>query len=172
MITVRPARIEDAAALCAAEREISRTPGLLVSQPDELSTENFAAIISGTANGAGCYVVAEEGGKVVGHGVLKPMDLRAVSHVFRLTIAVHPGHGGHGVGTAIMAALADWARRTPGVEKIELLVRASNQAALRLYRKFGFVEEGRFRNRIRLTNGCYVDDLSMAWFPKQAATAN
>ena len=138
-----------------------------MSQPDELSTEKFASTIAELANGAGRYLVAEEDGKVVGHGFLKPMDLRAVSHVFRLSIAVHPGHSGEGVGTAIMAALADWARRTTGVEKVELLVRSTNQPALALYRKFGFVEEGRFRNRIRLADGSYIDDLRMAWFPKQ-----
>ena len=167
MIVVRAARIEDAPTLCAAEREISRTPGRLVSQPEELSTESFATTIAAMAQGAGCYVVAEDSGALVGHGFLKPMDLQAVAHVVRLTIAVHPGHSGRGVGTAIMAALADWARRTPGVEKVELLARSTNQIALRLYRKFGFVEEGRFRHRIRLANGTYLDDVSMAWFPKQ-----
>lgn len=168
MVSVRVARVEDAPVLCVAEREISRTPGLLVSQPDELLPENFVSTIAALANGAGRYIVAEDEGKLVGHGFLKPMDLRAVSHVFRLTIAVHPGHSRRGVGTAIMAALADWARRTPGVEKVELIVRSTNEPALRLYRKFGFSEEGRFRDRIRLANGSYIDDISMAWFPKRA----
>jgi putative acetyltransferase len=68
-----------------------------------------------------------------------------------------------------MEALVDWARRTPGVEKVELIVRSTNDAARRLYGKFGFVEEGRFRNRIRLADGKYIDDISMAWFPKQPA---
>jgi putative acetyltransferase len=88
---------------------------------------------------------------VVGHAFLKPMDLRAVAHVFRL-----------------MATLIDWALRTR-VEKIELIVRSTNQPAIRLYRKFGFVEEGRFRNRVRLADGDYIDDVSMAWFPKRPA---
>src|SRR5687767_2551308 len=110
MITVRQALVEDAPALCAAEQETSRTPGLLVSQPDELSPESFASQIAALSDWSGCYVVVEEDGRILGHALLRPMDLRATSHVFRLTIVVHPGHTDHGVGTALMNALADWAR--------------------------------------------------------------
>src|SRR4029434_8851247 len=135
--------------------------GRLVSQPDELSPESFVSCITALTQGAGCYVVAEDEGEIVGHAFLKPMDLRAVSHVFRLTIAVHPGHIGRGVGTTIMAALCDWACRTPRVEKLELTVRSTNEPAVKLYRKFGFLEEGRFRNRIRLAAGRYIYYISM-----------
>jgi len=38
----------------------------------------------------GRYVVAEKDGKIVGHALLDPMPLEALSHVFRLTIVVHP----------------------------------------------------------------------------------
>src|SRR4029453_2350950 len=91
MITLREARVEDAATLCAAEQEISRSPGRLVSQPDELSPESFVSTITALTNGGGRYLVAEDEGEIVGHAFLKPMDLRAISHVFRLTISVHPG---------------------------------------------------------------------------------
>lgn len=59
-------------------------------------------------------------------------------------------------------ALLDWARANPAVHKIELLVRAENLPAVALYRAFGFVEEGRLRDRVRLSDGRYVDDVSMA----------
>jgi RimJ/RimL family protein N-acetyltransferase len=168
VITVRPARIEDAAALCAAERDTARTPGLIVSHPDELSPRDFESLIDELSDGSGCYVVAEEDGRPVGHAFLKPMELRAVRHVFRLTIVVHPGHSGHGIGTVMMGALLDWARRTPAVRKVELIARSTNERALRIYTNFGFVEEGRFRNRIRLADGSYIDDVTMAWFPERA----
>ena len=69
----------------------------------------------------------------------------------------------------MMNALADWARLAPQVQKVELDVRSTNMRARRLYEKFGFVEEGRFRNRIRLPDGQLIDDIAMAWFPKAAA---
>jgi HAD superfamily hydrolase (TIGR01662 family) len=168
-LIIRQARAEDAALLCAAEKEISRSPGLLVSQADELLSGAFASLIAALASGQGCYLVAEEDGRLVGHAFLQPMDLRAVCHVFRLTIVVHPGCSGRGIGTAMMNDLAEWARQAPAVQKVELMVRSTNDRARRLYEKFGFVEEGRFRNRIRLTDGSFIDDITMAWFPKEAS---
>jgi RimJ/RimL family protein N-acetyltransferase len=50
------------------------------------------------------------------------------------------------------------------VEKVELRVRATNAAAVHLYTKFGFVEEGRLRRRVKLADTGYVDDITMAWF--------
>jgi putative acetyltransferase len=167
--TIRNARAEDAPALCAAEREISRTPGLLVSRWEELSPEAFASLIAALSGGRGCYLVATEEDRLVGHAFLEPMGLRAIAHVFRLTVVVHPGCSGRGIGTAMMGALADWARRAPAAHKVELNVRSTNDRARRLYTKFGFVEEGRFRHRVRLPDGSYIDDIAMAWFPKQPA---
>ena len=47
------------------------------------------------------------------------------------------------------------------MEKIELRVRASNDRALALYRRVGFVEEGRFSRRIKLGPDTYLDDVAM-----------
>jgi ribosomal protein S18 acetylase RimI-like enzyme len=167
MIRVRPARVEDAAALCAAEQVIARTPGLLISRPEELRPEAFAALIEKLTDGVGCYFVAEENGFRVGHAFLNPMELIALSHVFRLTIVVHPGQNGRGIGSALMRAVCDWATRSPTVHKVELLVRSTNEPALSLYKKFGFVEEGRLRERVGLPDGSFVDEISMAWFPRR-----
>jgi ribosomal protein S18 acetylase RimI-like enzyme len=163
---IREATIEDAASLVAAEQETARTPGLLVSRPNELTRTAFEQKIV-ELGVSGRYIVAEKDGKIVGHALLDPMGLQALAHVFRLTIVVHPGYPGSGIGTALMRDLLDWAERTPRVGKIELLVRSTNERAIRLYSKLGFVEEGRFKNRVRLPDNTFVDDLAMAWFPKR-----
>jgi RimJ/RimL family protein N-acetyltransferase len=161
---IRKAIIEDAASLVAAEKQTAETPGLLVSRPGELTLAAFEEKIA-ELDTSGRYIVAETDGEVVGHALLEPMALEAIAHVFRLTIVVHPGFIGQGIGSALMRDLLDWAEQTPRVGKIELLVRATNAQAIRLYSKLGFVEEGRFRNRVRLPDGSFVDDISMAWFP-------
>ena len=127
--------------------------------------EAFASLIERLTGGAGCYFVAEENGACIGHAFLNPMELIALAHVFRLTIAVHPVHSGKGVGTALMQTICEWAARSNQVRKVELLVRATNERAIALYKKFGFIEEGRFRDRVRPPDGSYIDDISMAWFP-------
>lgn len=153
----------DAAMLCAAEQATALTPGLLVSRPHELQVDAFARKIELLAQD-GVYLVAESDGAPVGHALLEPMTLTALSHVVSLTIVVHPGHLGRGIGTALMTALMEWAESRPHIEKVELRVRATNTRAIALYQRFGFVEEGRFERRIRLPDGSYIADLSMARF--------
>ena len=165
-LSIRNARHEDAAILVAAERETARTPGLLVSRPAELKLEAFEQKIAELTKPRR-YIVAENERKIVGHAFLEPMPLDAVSHVFRLNIVVHPGFLEQGIGEVLMKELMDWAKRTLRVEKIELLVRASNQRAIRQYSKLGFIEEGRFKKRVRLPDGGLVDDIAMAWFPNR-----
>jgi len=164
-IVIRSATPEDAAALWRAEVETASSPGQLISRPNELVLSAFAKKL-GEVSPAGSYVVAEEGGTLVGHALVERMPLVALRHVVRLTVVVHPGHTGRGIGTALIQHLQRWATAEPDVEKIELLVRSTNTGAVRLYRRLGFIEEGRFKNRVRLPDGQLVDDLAMAWFTK------
>jgi putative acetyltransferase len=167
MVTIRPARIEDAPILAQAERTIAATPGFLVSHPDELGDERFAqkiALLAAADNGR--YLVAEADGRIVGHGMLDPLPLAAIRHVVHLTLAVHPGWQGRGIGRALLTSLIEWARATPAVEKIELHVRSSNTVAQALYAKLGFTEAGRWKRRVKIGPDRYLDDISMELFVK------
>jgi ribosomal protein S18 acetylase RimI-like enzyme len=160
---IRSARVEDAPVLAAAERAIARVPGMLASRPEELRDDAFRATIAALDDGSrGRYLVAEEAGVAVGHAFLEALGLAVTSHVVRLTIAVHEGHQGRGIGRALMDELLAWARSRPHVEKVELQVRSSNARAIALYRSLGFVEEGRKTRRLKIGPGQYLDDVYMA----------
>lgn len=162
-ISVRKARLEDSSVICNAEKIWASRPGFLVSRPFELEEVAFSKKIQNLSeNSRGLYVVAQtDTNEVVGHALLDPMGLEALSHIVRLTIVVHPGFEEKGIGSVLMSYLISWAKGAGGVEKIELLVRATNKHAVTLYKKFGFAEEGRIRNRIKISDGSYIDDLTM-----------
>jgi RimJ/RimL family protein N-acetyltransferase len=67
---------------------------------------------------------------------------------------------GRGVGTALVAAAIEWAR-VRGLHKLTLGVFPHNEAAIALYRKFHFVEEGRLAKQIRRANGEQWDLIEM-----------
>ena len=160
--TIRDARLFDAAVLCGAEQAVVRAAdGMLVSEPDELSVLAFADRIGLQATGRVKVLVAEMDGQAVGHASLYPMGLRKVAHVLRLDMCVHLGHWNRGHGTRLLASLLWWAHERSGAHKVELLVRSINAAALSLYTRAGFVREGRFRDRVRLRDGRFVDDIGM-----------
>ncbi|MBD0300932.1 MAG: GNAT family N-acetyltransferase, partial [Tolypothrix sp. T3-bin4] len=112
----------------------------------------------------GLYIIALLDDKIVGHAMLDPMSLSALAHIVRLNIFVYPGFQRQRIGQTIMNHLLTWAKETPGVEKVELLVRATNKPAIALYKKIGFFEEGRFKKRLKLPDSSYIDDLAMALF--------
>ncbi len=144
---------------------MAATPGLLASQPGELTDERFAQKIAALSRAEnGCFLVAETAGQLVGHGMLDPLPLAAIRHVVHSTSVAHLGWQGMGVGRALLSRLIEWARATPAVEKIELHVRSSNEQAQALYRKLGFAEMGRWRRRIKIGPGQYLDDVAMELF--------
>jgi len=93
-----------------------------------------------------CYLVARRDGAVVGFaGMLYAGDDGHVT-----TVATDPRHRRSGVATALLAGLAGDARRR-GAHAMTLEVRASNDAALGLYRRFGFAPAG-------VRKGYYADN--------------
>ena len=67
---------------------------------------------------------------------------------------------GRGVGSALMEAAIDWAR-AEGLHKLSLSVFPHNAAGIALYRKFGFVEEGRRIKHFRRQSGELWDLVDM-----------
>lgn len=67
---------------------------------------------------------------------------------------------GRGVGTALVEAAIEWAKAR-GLHKLTLSVFPHNEAAIGLYRKFGFIEEGRHPKHIRRANGELWDLIDM-----------
>ncbi len=169
--SIRRARPEDAPLLAAAERSVARTPGRLASTPEEITDGGIRATIEKLADGRGAFFVAEDGGRLVGHALLEPLPLTATSHVVRLTIVVHEGNERRGIGRALMNELLSWARSNPRVDKVELQVRSSNEAAIALYRSLGFVEEGRKTKRIKIGPNEYLDDVYLALWVGTTNTA-
>jgi RimJ/RimL family protein N-acetyltransferase len=100
--------------------------------------------------------VAEAGGELVGHLGL----VLARYGVADLGMLVAAGWRGRGVGSALLRAGIDWARRA-GAHKVTLQVWPHNQAAVALYEKFGFQREGRLRRHYRRRSGELWDAIVM-----------
>ena len=82
-------------------------------------------------------------------------------HVGTIGLSIRPDWRGIGLGTAIMQALIDWAAEHRNIEKLILGVWSKNTAAIALYKKMGFVEEGRKIRDVKYANGYYDDCVLM-----------
>jgi RimJ/RimL family protein N-acetyltransferase len=111
------------------------------------------------------FVVAVDAeGQVVGWcniHVLPQTEHRAgFSHVGTVGMGLDAEYRGKGLGREMLQSVFDSAGRV-GIERVELQVYASNESAVKLYRKFGFVTEG-IKSRARKIDGQYDDIIMMA----------
>lgn len=119
----------------------------------ERSRASFEKTILGDA---GATLVAEADGEIVG-----TLGVITGRYGFAdIGMVVDEAWRGRGVGSALVAAAIDWARGH-GVHKLALHVWPRNEAALALYRKFGFEEEGLLRAHYRRRSGERWDAIVM-----------
>lgn len=162
-ITVRRATVADAEGFAAMLGHPEVFPQLLqmpYPNPELWRTrlaENF-----GPGKPDMLLVAVADGGELVGGAGLHPVGASPRKrHVMTLGMQVQPAWQRRRVGTTLLAALCDYADNWLGLLRLELEVYADNLKAQALYRRFGFVEEGRHRCDA-LRDGAYVDSLSMA----------
>jgi len=105
-------------------------------------------------------LVAELDGRVVGYAGLHLRDGKR-RHSAWLGIAVHDEFAGRGAGRLLMAALLALADDWIGLIRVDLEASAGNERAIAMYRRFGFVEEGR-QKKAFFAEGGFEDSVIMA----------
>jgi L-phenylalanine/L-methionine N-acetyltransferase len=104
---------------------------------------------------------------VVGSQVVGTIDVHTFPdkprrrHVGAIGMAVHDEWQSKGIGTALMRAALDLADKWLNLTRVELEVYTDNDAAIRLYERFGFEREGTLRQHA-FRDGRYVDSYMMA----------
>ena len=150
--TVRPATVGDARAMAELFAAVAEERDGIASEPPvDLAerTARFAASI-------GESFVAVGGDRVIGL-----IHVEVSRHGFgEIGMLVDREWRGRGVGSALFQAAIDWARGH-GLHKLSLEVFAHNTAAIALYRKCGFVEEGHRVKQYRRASGELWDSIVM-----------
>ena len=149
---VRPASPADATAMAELFAAVAEERNGIASEPPidvEQRTAQFTASIAES-------MVAAAGDQIVGM-----IHTEVSRHGFgELGMLVDRDWRGCGVGSALLRATIDWARGH-GLHKLSLEVFAHNTAAIALYRKCGFVEEGHRVKHYRRASGELWDSIVM-----------
>jgi RimJ/RimL family protein N-acetyltransferase len=137
-------RLAEIFAAVAEERD-----GIATEPPVDVEARAAGWMLDGT-------LVAVGGAEVVG---LLHVEARR-SGSGELGMAVVRDWRGRGVGSALLSAAIEWSRDR-NLHKLSLGVFPHNEAGLALYRKYGFVEEGRRVKHIRRASGELWDVIEM-----------
>ena len=157
---IRRARAADASAVIAHVNEVGAEGVYIMTERLTRSLNAERALFRHADGKSGLYLVALLDGRIVGTSDIARGRHLKNRHTAGLGIAVRADARGLGLGTAMMRTMIAWARSV-GVRKLTLGVFATNRRALTLYRKLGFVTEGRLRGQVIL-RGRAVDEILMA----------
>jgi RimJ/RimL family protein N-acetyltransferase len=166
---IRTAEPCDAAAMLAYIRAVAAETEFFVLEPDEFpATEEQERQWIQEHLDHPCQIVllAEVSGSVIGNVGFESGPHRRIAHRGNLGISVAKEWRGESVGTALLRTLLEWAKENPIIEKVGLEVSSTNEGAIRLYQKLGFVEAGRNPKEVKLGPGKYVDSVVMYQFVK------
>jgi RimJ/RimL family protein N-acetyltransferase len=106
-------------------------------------------------------LIAEMSKNIIGFLFFTHNSKKKISHTGEFGVNVHPNFQGIGIGQMLIETLLKWSIQNEQIEKVFLQVFATNDKAIKLYKKLGFVEEGRHIKAIKQLDGNYVDIIQM-----------
>jgi RimJ/RimL family protein N-acetyltransferase len=163
---IRKVRLDDAAAIWALECEIVMEGEFFITLPEEFNftlEQQQDQILDLLENERKTMLVAEIEGKVVGVIAFKSENLIRIAHTGYITMMINKDFRNMGLGKLLLKELLGWADQNPLIEKVSLGVFSTNDRAISLYKKMGFVEEGRKMKEFKI-NDEYIDDILMCKF--------
>ena len=158
-VEIRPARPRDAAGIIELRRGLSAERRFIRTEHVTDSPRDLRPRLRRSWTRESASIVAVAGPTVVGHLGIAREPHPVTAHVASLGMGVVKEWRRRGVGAALLASAVEWARWA-GVEKLVLEVYPDNDAARRLYERFGFVEEGRLTGHSKKASG-YQDEIVM-----------
>ena len=100
-------------------------------------------------------LVALDGKKIVGNGIIECERAKRYSHRATLSITVMKDYWGRGIGSRLMEMMIAFSQKC-GIAVVSLEVRSDNERAVALYKKFGFETIGLYKKFFKI-NGEYHD---------------
>lgn len=162
---VRTAKIEDTKSVLDIQKSVVSEGKYLIAYPEEFTktlSQQQEWVQGILDNENETLIVAEKDGEVVGWIVFQTTPNRKrLSHTGSFGMMIRKGFRELGMGEYLLKALLEWAEKNPLIEKVSLGVFSTNKRAISLYKKMGFIEEGRKINEFKLNDNEYVDDILM-----------
>ncbi len=163
-VVLRCARKEDAPTLKNYLITVSEETNFLLCDPDEINyalEQEEAFIISFNETERDLLLLVFVEGEFAGDCSMRTVPpSRRNAHRTDFGIALFQKYTGMGIGTILLEKLIEMARDS-GFEQCELTVVSTNERAIKLYKRLGFVECGRIPNANKYQDGSYSDNINM-----------
>ena len=165
-ILIREATIQDAADFIRCVKSYISDSDYMVMEAEEFSpdiTQGREFIYNLIDSENSLLIVAMHDEKIVGNLDITGGRRNRLKHTGLVGMGMLKEYRTKGLGSLLLEAGINWAKKNPILEKLWLQILADNSAAISLYKKMGFTEEGRQKNFIKSGEGHYYDNLLMAF---------
>ena len=147
-VAVRSATLDDIDAALALDEAVAVEGRWIAAEAPVDRIKRRAVFESDLQRDDANLFVADDGDAIVG---LLGIEVSSYG-VAEFGMMVAADRRGQGIGNALLASAVEWAR-SAGAHKLALEVWPHNEAAIALYRRFGFEEEGRLRRHYLRRSG-------------------
>jgi len=164
-VLVRTAGAADAEAMGQYIRDLGRsTPYILTFEDDVPTVESIRERLAQCEAGEGYTLLAidPESAAIVAGTSYRFGSRFKLAHTAELGTGVLPGWQGVGLGSWMLDRSIEDMRKLEQIRRLELTVMSTNTTALEMYKRAGFVEEGKKFRSIRQPDGSYCDEIIMA----------
>ena len=168
-VQIKTPETEDAFGLISHLVSVADSTDFLLSEPEDYKAyvddiEKEKEYIRRAREGRDYLFAVYLDGKIVGNSTLSFHTHVKDRHRARVGIAIQKDYWGIGIGTALFKEMIAAARKTEGIEQIELGVISTNERAKKLYEKMGFVKVATVPRYLKLKDNSYLDEDTMILF--------
>lgn len=161
-IDVRLAKAQDARAILGLCEQVgSETPYLTFGEEGiNLTVEEEVDIINKYAAAQNSILlVSEADDQIIGMSNITQFNAAKQRHIAEIGICLVEEYWGYGIASMMMEMMLEFAENSD-LKIITLEVAQENEAAIKLYEKFGFEIVGKLRKRL-IVESCYLDSFVM-----------
>jgi L-phenylalanine/L-methionine N-acetyltransferase len=160
-VIIRKIQLEDAQGFWSALDSVAKEKKHLL-MTEALPFERIQTFVQDNVEKDYAQYVAVGDGRIVGWADIILRGHPTMLHVGSLGMGVIAEYRGQGIGSKLLASVVQHAYDS-GLKRLELEVFADNLAAIALYKKHGFIQEG-VKRFARVVDGHYQNIIVMAHY--------
>lgn len=164
LVQIRQAELNDAENLLNCIKAYIPQSDFIPKLPQEITLtieQERDCINSFLINKNSLLLIAKYNNEIIGNIDLTGNQRKLMEHTAIIGMGILKEYRNTGLGTALLSNIIEWAKQNEILELIWLQVYTENTAALTLYKKMGFLENGIIKNFFKHDNN-YFDNLTMS----------
>ncbi|WP_074410263.1 MULTISPECIES: GNAT family N-acetyltransferase [Aquimarina] len=164
-LKIKKAELKNKDELLQLYKKTAEVDDGIIRNTNEVNLEYISQFLENSINN-GHILIALIHHKIVGEIHAYTPSIYAFQHILTdVTIVVDPNHQGKGIGRKLFEQFLENVKTDlTHIFRVELYTREHNDRNVRFYKSLGFINEGRQKDKIFISNSKFETPLHMAWF--------